>query len=155
VTAAVPDARLLIAGDGSRRATLEDDIRSRRLRGVRLLGRIDDVSLVRLFQAGTCSVIPSRALEGFGLVALESLACGTPPIVTDVGGLPDSVRALDSSLIVASEDAGALAARIVAAAGGALPDRADCRAHAEGFSWSASVARHEALYDDVYEEARG
>ena len=69
---------------------------------------MDDVDLVSAYQAADVSVVPSIALEGFGLVALESLACGTPVVVTDCGGLPEAVAGLDASLIVQSRNAGGL-----------------------------------------------
>lgn len=147
VQAANDDALLLIAGDGRERERLEELRRqlpdpSR----VRFLGRISDDELVTLYQAADVSVVPTRALEGFGLVTLESLACGTPPIVTDVGGLPDGVRGLDPSLVVEPEDPDALADRILDAAQGKVPSGAACRAHAETFAWDAVARRHIELY---------
>ena len=85
-----PDAILLIADQGEElgrltalAARLPDPSH------VRFLGRISDEDLVLLYQAADCSVVPTSALEGFGLVTLESLACGKPAVVTDVGALPD------------------------------------------------------------------
>lgn len=141
------DALLLIAGEGRERERL--DALRRKLpdpERVRLLGRISEHDLVTLYQAADISVVPTRDLEGFGLVTLESLACGTPPIVTDVGGLPDGVRGLDASLVVSPEDAPALAERVLAAAEGAVPSGAQCRAHAETFKWETVARRHIELY---------
>jgi len=143
-----PDAVLLVAGAGRERAALE----RRRARlphpdGVCFLGAVSDDDLVALYRAADCSVVPTLAFEGFGLVTLESAACGTPAIVTDVGGLPDGVAALDATLILPAGDVGALAYRLLAAAGGDLPDRATTRAHAEGFSWDGVARRHLELYD--------
>lgn len=143
-----PDAVLLVAGDGRERADLE-----RRLSclpnpdGVRLLGSVTDDELVALYQAADCSVVPTRGLEGFGLVTLESAACGTPAVVTDVGGLPDGVVGLDPTLVVPAGNGAALAQRLLAAADGDLPDRAATRAHAERFSWDVVARRHLELYD--------
>src|SRR5674476_35009 len=103
---------------------------------------IRDRDLVRLYCAADCSVAPTRALEGFGLITLESLACGTPAVVTDVGGLPDGVRGLDPSLVVPAEDPSALARRLLGAAQGQLPSRASCRAHAERFGWDEVAREH-------------
>lgn len=148
VQAERPGALLVIAGEGRERDRLEA------LRaelpdpdGVRLVGRVSDDELVELYRAADCSVVPTRALEGFGLVTLESAACGTPAIVTDVGGLPDGVVGLDPSLVVPAADAEALADRLLAAARGELPDRDACRHHAEGFSWDAVARRHLEIYD--------
>ena len=145
-----PKARLVIAGEGTEHDHLD---RARRQLpnpdGVRLVGRLGDDDLVALYQAADCSVVPTVALEGFGLVTLESAACGTPPIVTDVGGLPDGIRGLDPSLIVAAGDPAALAKRLVAAAEGGLPSREACRTHAERFSWNSVGTRHLDLYRQV------
>lgn len=140
------DALLLMAGEGPER----DRLVARCLSlpdpdGVRLLGQLSEDDLVRLYQSADVSVVPTTALEGFGLVTLESLACGTPPIVTDVGGLPEGVRGLDPSLVVAP-DADVLASRIAAAAEGNLPARGDCRRHAERFPWSDAARRHVEIY---------
>lgn len=138
-----PGARLIIAGTGSERARLDSLVESLAYpAGVQLLGAVDDDRLVELYQAADCSVVPSRSLEGFGLVTLESLACGTPAVVTDVGGLADGVSGLDPSLVVASEDPTSLAARLIEAGRGALPTRQACRAHAETFSWDGVAQRH-------------
>ena len=144
-------ARLLIAGDGSERAVLEAQIeRLGVAKSVRLLGRISDDDLVGLYRAADLGVVPTRSFEGFGLVVIEAAACGTPTIVTDIGGLPEAVHALDPSLTVAPDDVEALAERMVAAARpGGIPSRADTRGFAEGFSWTAAVQRNR----DVMREA--
>src|SRR5207247_8872781 len=55
------------------------------------------------YGAADCVVVPSLALEGFGLVVLESLACGTPVVASDVGGLPEALTSLDRSLLVPAD----------------------------------------------------
>ncbi len=52
--------------------------------------------------------------EGFGLVALEAMACGTPVISTDSGGLKEFVKHGENGLLVKTRDAGELAERIIA-----------------------------------------
>lgn len=150
VLAEHPGARLLIVGTG----TAEHELRALAdlyyHRGsLEFLGRVDDAELAGLYARATVTVVPSIALEGFGLIALESLAAGRAPIVTDCGGLPDSVRALDDSLIVPPGDADALAARLVAALDGKVPTPERCRAHARTFSWAAAAERHAALYREL------
>ncbi len=151
----LPGARLIIAGTGSERAHLDSLVSLLPCPvGVQLLGAVDDDRLVEMYQAADCSVVPSRSLEGFGLVTLESLACGTPAVVTDVGGLADGVLGLDPSLVVASEDPNALAVRLVDAARGALPTGEACRAHAETFSWDGVAQRHLELLGSLIRAAR-
>ncbi|NIZ92272.1 glycosyltransferase family 4 protein [Kineococcus rubinsiae] len=151
-----PDDLLLLAGEGPELDALTDLVRSLGLEdSVRLLGRIGEAELVDHFRAADLSVMPSRSLEGFGLSAVESLACGTPVVVTDVGGLPSVVRGLDASLVVAPGDADALAARLSSALAGDVPDADACRRHAEGFSWRRAADHHERIYAEAFQAATG
>ncbi|MGI8900141.1 MAG: glycosyltransferase family 4 protein, partial [Nocardioides sp.] len=144
-----PDSVLLVVGDGPDRRSLEEHAARSGVGGsVRFLGKVDEETLVRCYQAADLSVVPTLALEGFGLVVVESLACGTPVVATDTGGLPEVLGPLDPSLIVAAGDAGALTRRIRAGLDGTqpLPDEDRCRAHAESFTWPAVAERHRAIY---------
>jgi glycosyltransferase involved in cell wall biosynthesis len=138
---------LAIAGDGPLMADLERQAKRSGLSGqLRLLGRLDEATLACWFRAADVSVVPSLALEGFGLVVLESLASGTPVLVSDAGGLPEAVQGLDPSLVVPAGDAGALATRLREALDGRLPPRLDCRRHAEHFSWERVSSANLAVY---------
>ncbi|MFD3701805.1 glycosyltransferase family 4 protein [Nocardia sp. NPDC058658] len=148
VLAVHPDARLVVVGTG----TAERELRAQAAPladTVTFTGRVDDDRLTDLYARATVSVVPTVALEGFGLIALESLAAGRAPIVTDCGGLPDAVRDLDPTLIVPAGSSDALGDRLVTGLNGALPDPAACRAHAETFTWDVAAARHTALYRDL------
>ena len=82
-----PEALLLLGGSGPISSELQARIESHGLQQhVKLLGRVEDALLPLAYRAANLSVVPSRALEGFGLVTLESLAAGTPVYVTRVGG---------------------------------------------------------------------
>ncbi|MFQ6392880.1 glycosyltransferase family 4 protein [Nocardia sp. KC 131] len=147
-----PDARLVLVGTG----TAEQELRaqaaaldSKAAESIVFAGHIDDTRLTELYEQAELTVVPTIALEGFGLIALESLAAGRAPIVTDCGGLPDSVQGLDPSLIVPAGDADALGDRITAALRGILPSPAECRSHAETFSWDVTAARHSAMYEEL------
>ncbi|MGL6234718.1 MAG: glycosyltransferase family 4 protein [Segniliparus sp.] len=150
VLAAVPHARLDIVGAGPIADKLAAHIAALRLeRSVSLLGPKTEAELAAAYRDATVTVVPTRSLEGFGLIALESLASGRAPIVTDVGGLPDSVRGLAPDLIVPGEDSVALAERLVGALQGDRPAVEQCRAHAESFSWALAAERHVALYREA------
>ena len=140
-------SQLLIIGEGE----LHDELAARAARPplagrVRVLGRLSDSELVDAYRAADVAVVPSVSFEGYGLVVLEAAACGTPSIVSDVGGLPEAAGALDHSLIVPPQDTTALAERISRAAAGALPPRERTRRYAEGFTWTALAERHRRLY---------
>jgi glycosyltransferase involved in cell wall biosynthesis len=140
-------SQLLLVGDGPMRDALAERAGRPPLReGVRLLGRLSDEDLVMAYRAADVAIVPSETLEGFGLVVPEAAACGTPSIVSDVGGLPETILPLDRSLVVAPGDVAALGARIEAAARGELPAREETRSFAERFSWPKLAERHRALY---------
>ena len=141
------DALLVIGGSGPEQARLEAIVEARGIReSVQLRGAIPEEELSDFYRAADLTVVPSRSLEGFGLVALESLACGTPVVVSDAGGLPEAVAGLTPSLIAPAGDGGALAERLNEARAGAVPTRRECRDHAKRFSWKDAAAEHIAVY---------
>jgi len=153
VARVVPDAQLLIAGKGPLAHPLQERINGHGLRGtVRLLGFVPDADLPLAYAAADASVVPTQALEGFGLVAAESLAAGTPAFVTPVGGLPDVVAPLSPDLVMADTTASAIAARLIAALRGTLnvPTADACRRYAaERFDWSVVARRIRSVYQDA------
>lgn len=144
----LPDGSvLLLVGDGPLRGSFAKRAQSPRLSGrVRVLGCLSDEDLVTAYRAADVAIVPSVSLEGFGLIVPEAAACGTPSIVSDVGGLPAVARQLDPSLVVPAADAPALSRRIGAAARGALPTREATRSFAESFSWPQLADRHRTLH---------
>jgi glycosyltransferase involved in cell wall biosynthesis len=146
----LPDGSLLLlVGDGPLRKALSERVTATdsRLSGrVRVLGRVSEEDLVEAYRAADVAIVPSVSLEGFGLVVPEAAACGTPSIVSEVGGLPEVALPLDPSLVVPPGDVTALGERILAAARGALPTRTATRNFAERFSWPLLAKRHRALH---------
>lgn len=118
---------------------------------VRFCGSVDDSTLVDWYRAADVTVVPSVSLEGFGLVVLESLACGTPVVGTDAGGLGAAIALAGERPAVRAGDAHALAAALA----GALSDpvtterSARLRDVAEQHSWARVAERHEQLYTRV------
>ena len=100
VVARHPDVLLLIGGKGPERERLERLIDERGLRDhVRLLGFLPDAALAAHYQAADVFVLPTVALEGFGLVTVEALACGVPVIGTPIGATPELLTPLDPRLV--------------------------------------------------------
>jgi glycosyltransferase involved in cell wall biosynthesis len=132
---------LVIAGDGPLRPQLASNAAHASPDSVRLLGRISDAQLVDLYRAADMAVLPTLAYEGFGLVVLEAAACGTPSIVSSVGGLPEAIGGLDPSLIVAPGDPAALRERLLSAVA-ERPGRERVRGYAERFHWDGVAARN-------------
>lgn len=149
----IPEALLLIAGSGELRNELEQRIDDADLKHhVRLLGFVPDEDLPTAYRAADVSVVPTVALEGFGLVAVESLAAGTPVLVTPIGGLPEIVRDLSSDLIMPDGEVSTLSAVLTKALSGSLrlPSDEDCRQYAQRhFSWSTVARRVRAVYEDL------
>lgn len=146
-----PDALLLIAGRGPLRDDLLAQIEVRGLeRNVRLLGFVSDEDLPRAYRAADLSVVSTQALEGFGLIALESLAAGTPAIVTPVGGLPEVTAPLAPGLVFEGKGPEAMAAGLLDALGGhGIPDAAACRNYAATFDWPIIAGRVTAAYRET------
>jgi glycosyltransferase involved in cell wall biosynthesis len=136
----LPEVWLAIAGKGPLRDQLEHQAAELGLADcVRFLGFVPDDDLPVAYQAADLTVIPSQALEGFGLVLLESLACGTPAVCTPVGGMPEVLLPFSPALVLESGEAGAIAQRLIDLGQQTipLPSRESCRAYAEGFAWGA------------------
>lgn len=82
--------RLLIGGEGHLRPYLENLTKALKLTDkVFFTGRIPESDLALAYRAADCFVLPTRALECFGLVILEAFAAGTPVIATPVGAIPE------------------------------------------------------------------
>jgi len=134
-----PKALLRIAGDGPMRASYEERIAALGLSAsVKLLGRISNEELVEWYQAADYSVVPTITLEGFGLVTVESLACGTPVLGTPYGGTKEILQRLSDDLLFRDGTPQAIAGRLIAVLDGrcGIPSREACRAHVlERYTW--------------------
>lgn len=104
VLEAVPDARLVLVGDGPQRAALQRAAPS----GAVLVGARDDVPL--WLAAADVVAAPSR-WEGMPLVPLEAMARARSVVATDVVGVQEAVPD-DAGAVVPAEDVGALAAAL-------------------------------------------
>jgi glycogen synthase len=145
-----PEVLLLIAGGGALAHELSVRIGERELQDhVRLLGFVGDDELPLLYRACDLSIVPSVTLEGFGLSTIESLAAGTPVLVTPIGGLPETVAALDPALVLPDGSVAAMAAALMRAFGslGSLPAAETCARYArEQFDWPVIARKVLAVY---------
>ena len=124
---------------------------------VTFLGFVTEAELPRYYQAADVFVLPTRELEGFGLVTAEALACGTPVLGTRVGATPELLEPLDARLVfqdasaeAMAADLAALLARLAGDAAAAGDLRAACRRHAEArFGWDHVVDDLEAALREV------
>ena len=104
--------RLVFAGaDGGLFQPLLEHAQALKLGGrVQFIGHVDDVYVPALIAGATCLVMPSR-MEGFGLPALEALACGTPVVHSGRGGLREAAGM--QGIEVDPEDPEAIAAAVL------------------------------------------
>ena len=136
--ASLPEAGLVIAGDGPAKGWLQGLARSLGVaHRVRFVGTLPQHQLVDWYGAADALVLASSR-EGMPNVVLESLACGTPVVATAVGGIPEVVSEPAAGVLVARREAPALAAAIRELLA-SRPDREATRRHACGFSWQATT----------------
>lgn len=148
--------RLVIGGQGRLHRELEELARDLGVMDiVRLAGLIPEADLPSYYQAADCFVLPTRELEGFGLVTVEALACGTPVLGTPVGATPELLSPLAPELLTddASPDALATGIRRVVPLLDDAGFRARCRSYAERhYGWPTVVARLEELLLELVAE---
>lgn len=108
---ALPDVTLLLAGQGQYRRTLENLAQELGVeRRVGFLGSVPHHKLPRIFAAADVMALPS-ASEGLANAWVESLACGTPIVISDVGGARELLDRPEAGQIV-ERDPQAIAAAI-------------------------------------------
>ena len=107
---AVPDASLVVIGDGPER---EDLIRIIAKSGIgeriSLKGALPRAAAIEWLRAADAAILPSK-FENFPHAAVEALAAGTPVIATSVGGVPEIVETGVTGLLVSPGDSRAFGA---------------------------------------------
>ena len=143
-----PGARLLVIGEGQERAALT--ALAARL-GVndklRLTGSLPNTELLKWYSAADVLLLCSSR-EGWANVLLESMACGTPVVATDIWGTPEVVAAPEAGRLVAERTGAAFAAGIEALLADGT-DRAATRRYAEGFSWQSTTDGQLRLFNAI------
>jgi phosphatidyl-myo-inositol dimannoside synthase len=161
VLAHVPDARLMVVGDGPDRARLERIATGLGIDArVGFAGEVDDKRLRQLYTTAGVFALPGRVRlqpapegEGFGLVFLEAAAAGLPVVAGQAGGALDAVVDAGTGFLVDPEDPDAVAARIVQLLGNPdlarrLGDTGRARV-AKEFSFERFAERLHAMVDRV------
>ena len=144
---ALPEARLVLVGNGDDRADLaglaaREGVADR----VHFLGSLDHTLLPVVLSAADAMVLPS-ASEGLANAWVEALACGCPLVISEAGGARELVTSPEAGRIVAREPAA------IAEAVNALladpPDRDAVAATVDRFSWPAHAEALDAIYSGI------
>ncbi len=148
IVAAKPQAGLVVVGDnpgdslnklGEMGLVLERVAALSLADKVRFLGQVSDAELLAAFAAADLQVFPlldvPGDVEGFGMVAIEAAACGTPTIAFRSGGVADAIGEGSGKLVTADDYAGLTRTILEQLDAGADHWADSCRAHAEKFGW--------------------
>jgi glycosyltransferase involved in cell wall biosynthesis len=139
---------LILGGEGIERQNLERFIKRYGLLGnVTMAGFIPPDILPEYYGAADFFVLPTRSLEGFGLVTPESMACGTPVLGTPVGGTNEILSGFDSRFLFRDTSPEAMVKGIRWAVGEYFVRkkqydrlRRDCREYvSENYSWRRHI----------------
>jgi teichuronic acid biosynthesis glycosyltransferase TuaC len=148
--AGIPDATLLVVGDGPLRHEL------RRLAAAvgvadrtHFLGQLDQERLIVHYNAADATILAS-AREGLPNVVLESLACGTPVIASSVGGIPEVMTSSDAGVLLRTTSTEAVAAAVAELRSRPVA-RSAVRRFAERFGWEPTIRAQLALYRRLLE----
>ena len=115
----VPDAHILMVGQGPYRQHLEALVKNHGLTdNVTFIGRIHYADLPRYICVGDVFAMPSRSrfagleVEGLGIVYLEASSCGLPVVAGESGGAPDAVLEGKTGFVVEGTDCTQIAKRV-------------------------------------------
>lgn len=110
----LPEARLVVAGDGPERSSLERRVAQLGLsKHVSMLGHLEREGLEDALAQAWVQVVPSLWEEPFGMVAAEAMMRGTAVVASDTGGLGELVEDGRTGAKVPAGDEGALAAALL------------------------------------------
>lgn len=138
--AQMPGSEAVIIGSGPERAALQSLCRSLDVDDrVRFCGEMTQEDLARYYQAADVTVLASSN-EGLPNVILESMACGTPVVVTRVGGVPEVMTDQVMGIVIDQRTPEAVRRAVMRLPPGKDPClAARVRQSVLGFDWSATV----------------
>lgn len=143
-----PDVLLIIAGEGPERSPLETLAEELNIRDrVHFIGQLPNAELKEWYSAADALVLCSDR-EGWANVLLESMACGTPVIATNIWGTPEVVSSPDAGVLMRERSAEALVEGFAALFRN-NPSRSAVRAHAERFSWQETTHAQLELFHSI------
>jgi len=148
---------LVIVGQGQHRARLEAQVAALGLENdVSFAGFVPDDELPLYYQSADLFVLPTRSLEGFGLITLEAFASGLPVVGTPVGATPELLAQVDRRLILDGSGPEAIATGIVRyfrELQGVLAPEALRKLVSSTYTWATMVSRTESVYEQACHNA--
>jgi teichuronic acid biosynthesis glycosyltransferase TuaC len=144
----LPQVKLMIAGIGPERKKLEALAQQLGVADrVNFLGAVAQTELKEYYNAADAMVLASSR-EGWANVLLESMACGTPVVASNVWGTPEVVAAPEAGVLMGERTAAGVA-QAVQALRANYPEHAATRRYAEGFSWDSTTEGQIKLFSRI------
>ena len=147
-TARIPDAQLVIIGEGPDRTRLKElAVAQEVTERVRFIDNIDQKTLRAYYGAADVLILAS-AREGWPNVLLEAMACGTPVIAANAGGTPEIITEPEAGLLLTERSADAIVSAVSALRERAL-DRTATRVYAERFGWDETTRGQREIFSRI------
>ena len=145
----LPEARLIVAGDGSQRHSLQKLAPELNLQNVEFTGQVDHKKVFELYDVADIYLNGSE-IDNQPLSLLEAFACGLPVVTTDAGGIPDVVTHERTGLLVQCGDYEGMAREAIRLLQDEnLSERIvnQAREECQKYSWQAVRNKWLSLYD--------
>lgn len=144
----LPECELIVIGDGPDRGDFETFARQCGVaERVRFVGSIDQTEL-RDYYAAADALVLASSREGWPNVLLEAIACGTPVVASNVGGVSEILTAADGGIVLEERSAAAVAGAVRRLLANP-PDRSATRRHAGQFGWDATTKGQLQLFRQI------
>ncbi len=149
---ALPECNLLVVGSGPLEPRLHALLAQHALADrVTLIARVGQEQL-RDYYAAADALILASSREGWPNVLLESMACGTPVVATNIWGTPEIVTAPEAGVLIPERTPAAIAAGVRQLLAH-YPDRAATRRYAERFGWRETSDGQMALFRSLVRQS--
>ena len=146
----LPDAKLLIAGDGENEKSLKKRVTELNLETrVTFLGNVPHNELYKYYGSADALVLASSR-EGWANVLLESMACGTPVVATNLWGTPEVVQTADAGILMEERSAKGITNAVLSIMQ-RHSERNKTRLYAEQFDWETVSRGQKEIFEKVIE----